>query len=236
MWRRYGSMPEFYNLAHQDPMQGREAYPLRPGFFIVFWLRKRNIRIDSLLQNTSNRSCICIRRPMTTHFYLWLQISSMLSIRVAKQVVVTHRSAFSLRHCSSSTKDVRRTFLFLVKKRQRSSFGQSNGIVFSRWNDQISLFDFRWNEFFTFERRICRRTSNLAGPLFSRDRFHFQYRSSSDRRWFDRLLFVIDEFQWKNFGKNRKKSFGKAKHFCFLFGSNDECFIFSIRQKRKCDG
>lgn len=30
MWRRYGSMPEFYNLAHQDPMQGREGYPLRP--------------------------------------------------------------------------------------------------------------------------------------------------------------------------------------------------------------
>jgi ER degradation enhancer, mannosidase alpha-like 2 len=24
-------MPEFYNLAQQDTMQGREAYPLRPG-------------------------------------------------------------------------------------------------------------------------------------------------------------------------------------------------------------
>ena len=31
MWRRFGSMPEFYNLVHQDSMQGREAYPLRPG-------------------------------------------------------------------------------------------------------------------------------------------------------------------------------------------------------------
>ncbi|UJR24934.1 hypothetical protein I4U23_006298 [Adineta vaga] len=30
MWRKYGSMPEFYNLAQQDCMQGREAYPLRP--------------------------------------------------------------------------------------------------------------------------------------------------------------------------------------------------------------
>lgn len=24
-------MPEFYNLAQQDCMQGREGYPLRPG-------------------------------------------------------------------------------------------------------------------------------------------------------------------------------------------------------------
>ena len=24
-------MPEFYNLAHQDCVQGREGYPLRPG-------------------------------------------------------------------------------------------------------------------------------------------------------------------------------------------------------------
>lgn len=31
MWRKYGSMPEFYNLGQQDCMQGREAYPLRPG-------------------------------------------------------------------------------------------------------------------------------------------------------------------------------------------------------------
>ncbi len=31
MWRKYGSMPEFYNLAQQECMQGREAYPLRPG-------------------------------------------------------------------------------------------------------------------------------------------------------------------------------------------------------------
>ena len=31
MWRKYGSMPEFYNLAQQDCMQGREGYPLRPG-------------------------------------------------------------------------------------------------------------------------------------------------------------------------------------------------------------
>ncbi len=31
MWRKFGSMPEFYNLAQQDCMQGREGYPLRPG-------------------------------------------------------------------------------------------------------------------------------------------------------------------------------------------------------------
>lgn len=31
MWRKYGAMPEFYNLGQQDCMQGREAYPLRPG-------------------------------------------------------------------------------------------------------------------------------------------------------------------------------------------------------------
>jgi hypothetical protein len=31
MWRKYGSMPEFYNLGQQDCMQGREGYPLRPG-------------------------------------------------------------------------------------------------------------------------------------------------------------------------------------------------------------
>ncbi|CAF3835865.1 unnamed protein product [Rotaria magnacalcarata] len=30
MWRKYGSMPEFYNLAQQECMQGREGYPLRP--------------------------------------------------------------------------------------------------------------------------------------------------------------------------------------------------------------
>lgn len=30
MWRKYGAMPEFYNLGQQDCTQGREAYPLRP--------------------------------------------------------------------------------------------------------------------------------------------------------------------------------------------------------------
>ncbi|CAF3863708.1 unnamed protein product [Adineta steineri] len=30
MWRKYGGMPEFYNLVNQDCMQGREGYPLRP--------------------------------------------------------------------------------------------------------------------------------------------------------------------------------------------------------------
>ncbi len=31
MWRKFGGMPEFYNLAQQECMQGREGYPLRPG-------------------------------------------------------------------------------------------------------------------------------------------------------------------------------------------------------------
>ncbi|CAF0862032.1 unnamed protein product [Rotaria sordida] len=30
IWRKYGSMPEFYNLAQHDCAQGREGYPLRP--------------------------------------------------------------------------------------------------------------------------------------------------------------------------------------------------------------
>jgi hypothetical protein len=36
MWRKYGSMPEIYNLAQQDCVQGREAYPLRPGIINLF--------------------------------------------------------------------------------------------------------------------------------------------------------------------------------------------------------
>jgi hypothetical protein len=35
MWRKYGAMPEFYNLGQQDCMQGREGYPLRPGRNII---------------------------------------------------------------------------------------------------------------------------------------------------------------------------------------------------------
>jgi hypothetical protein len=37
MWRKYGSMPEFYNLVQQDCVQGREGYPLRPGYLFFFF-------------------------------------------------------------------------------------------------------------------------------------------------------------------------------------------------------
>ncbi|CAF0738850.1 unnamed protein product [Didymodactylos carnosus] len=30
LWRKYGAMPEYYNLVTQEPVQNREGYPLRP--------------------------------------------------------------------------------------------------------------------------------------------------------------------------------------------------------------
>ena len=93
MWRRYGSMPEFYNLAHQDPMQGREAYPLRPGFSPLARSFLKNSFV-SPWQNTSSRSCICTRRRTTTRFSSWPRISSTQSNRVAKRTAVTRRSVF----------------------------------------------------------------------------------------------------------------------------------------------
>ena len=43
MWRKYGSMPELYDLIKEDCMQGREGYPLRPGrnIFIFKFNRSR---------------------------------------------------------------------------------------------------------------------------------------------------------------------------------------------------
>ncbi|CAF1600045.1 unnamed protein product [Adineta ricciae] len=49
MWRKFGSMPEFYNLVQQDCMQGREAYPLRPEHIESIMYLYKATKDDTLL-------------------------------------------------------------------------------------------------------------------------------------------------------------------------------------------